>query len=137
MNKTTALLCALALVCPMAASAAEPAKQQPVVGMWQGTLPNGMGGQIRVVLKVRQAAEGALTATMDSPDQNASDIPVAKIAFENGTVTLDVAAVGGSYEGKLDPAKDEIAGTWKQNGQTMPLLFKKDAAKDAAKAVEE
>ncbi len=133
MNKTVALLCALALACPMAVAVAAPAPQQPVVGTWQGTLPNGMGGQIRVVLKVRQAAEGGLTATMDSPDQNASDIPVAKITADNGKVTLDVAAVGGSYEGTLDPAKNEIAGTWKQSGQAIPLVFKKEAAKDAAK----
>jgi hypothetical protein len=134
-SKTFALLCALALACPIVAvaSAAEPAKQPPVVGTWQGTLPNGMGGQIRVVLKVRQTAEGPLTATMDSPDQNASDIPVAKIAVENGKVTLDVAAVGGSYEGTLDPAKNQIDGTWKQNGGTIPLVFKKEAAKDAPK----
>jgi hypothetical protein len=134
-NKTLALLCALALAGALAGgapdSAAESAKQQPVVGTWQGSLPNGMGGQIRVVLKVRQTAEGALTATMDSPDQNASDIPVAKITVETGKMTLDVAAVGGSYEGMLDPAKDEIAGTWKQSGQALPLLFKREAAKDA------
>jgi hypothetical protein len=109
-NKTLALLCALALAGALAGgapdSAAESAKQQPVVGTWQGSLPNGMGGQIRVVLKVRQTAEGALTATMDSPDQNASDIPVAKITVE-------------------------IAGTWKQSGQALPLLFKREAAKDA------
>jgi len=136
MNKTIAFLCALALACPMAAvaaEAAEAAKPQPVVGNWQGTLPSGMGGQIRVVLKVRQTTEGALTATMDSPDQNASDIPVAKITVDGRKVTLDVAKVGGSYEGTLDPAKNEIDGTWKQSGQTLPLLFKKDAAKDAAK----
>ena len=140
-GKTIALLCALAVACATAAGAAdaaETAKQQPVVGTWQGTLPNGMGGQIRVVLKVRQAAEGGLTATMDSPDQNASDIPVAKITFENGKLTLEVAAVGGSYEGTLDPAKNEIAGTWKQSGQALPLAFKKEPAKDGAKeAVEE
>jgi hypothetical protein len=137
-RKTLALLCALALASPLATgaagTAAEAAKQHPVVGTWQGTLPNGMGGQIRVVLKVRQAAEGALTATMDSPDQNASDIPVAKIGFETGKVTLDVSAVGGSYEGTLDPAKNEISGTWKQSGQALPLLLKKEVAEDAAKS---
>ncbi len=57
-----------------------------------------------------------------------------KTAFENGKVTLDVAAVGGSYEGTLDPAKNEIDGTWKQSGEALPLVFKKEAAKDAAKA---
>ncbi len=141
MNKTLAVLCALALACAIAtgwagAAAAAP-NQQPVVGSWQGTLPNGMGGQIRVVLKVRQAAEGALTATMDSPDQNATDIPVAKIAFENGKLTLDVAAVGGAYEGTLDAGKNEISGTWKQSGQALPLLFKKEAGKDNAKSTVE
>ena len=133
MSKTLALPCALALACLIAtaalATAAEPAKQPPVVGTWQGTLPNGMGGQIRVVLKVRQAAEGALTATMDSPDQNASDIPVARITAENTKLTLDVAAVGGSYEGTLDPATNQIDGTWKQSGQTIPLVFKKEAGR--------
>jgi hypothetical protein len=136
-NKTFVLACALALAWPVAAAAgdgtATPMKEQPVVGTWQGSLPNGMGGQIRVVLKVRQTAEGALAATMDSPDQNASDIPVAKIAVEDGKVTLDVAAVRGSYEGILDPAKSEIDGTWKQSGQALPLLFKKDPAKNATR----
>jgi hypothetical protein len=141
-NKTICLLCAVALFSPIAVlaadSAAEAAKQPLVVGTWQGTLPNGMGGQIRVVLKTRQTEAGALTATMDSPDQNASDIPVAKITVESGKVALDVAAVGGSYEGTLDPAKNEIVGTWKQAGQALPLVFKKEPAKDAAKdAVEE
>ena len=141
MNKTFVLACALALAWPMAAAAgddaAPPPKEQPVVGNWQGSLPNGMGGQIRVVLKVRQTAEGALTATMDSPDQNASDIPVAKIAVEDRKVTLDVAAVRGSFEGTIDPAKNEIDGTWKQGGQALPLLFKKDVARDAPKGAVE
>ncbi len=141
MNKTLAVLCALALACVMATGGAGAAvaatNQQPVVGSWQGTLPNGMGGQIRVVLKVRQTAQGALTATMDSPDQNAADIPVAKIAFENGKVTLDVAAVGGSYEGTLDAGRNEISGTWKQSGQALPLLFKREAAKDDSKSTVE
>jgi hypothetical protein len=134
-NKTLVLACALTIAWPMAAAAGDgaAAAEQPVVGTWQGQLANGMGGQIRVVLKVRQTAEGALAATMDSPDQNASDIPVAKIAVEDGKVTLDVAAVRGSYEGILDPAKSEIDGTWKQSGQALPLLFKKDPAKNATR----
>jgi hypothetical protein len=124
----------LVLACSFVAAAETPeaAKQQPVVGTWQGTLANGMGGQIRVVLKVAQTPQGALTATMDSPDQNASGIPVAKIAVEDKKVTLDVTAVAGSYEGTLDPQKNEISGTWKQSGQELPLVLKKEApAKDA------
>jgi hypothetical protein len=65
---------------------------------------------------------------MDSPDQNASDIPVASITVDKQKVSLDVQAVKGSYEGTLDAQKDEITGTWKQSGQELPLVFKKDAA---------
>jgi hypothetical protein len=133
-NTIVALLLTLALACPIGAVADDGAKTNPAVGAWQGTLPNGMGGQIRVVLKIRQTAEGAFTATMDSPDQNASDIPVASITVQDRRVSLDVAAVRGSYEGTLDAAKNEIDGTWKQSGQSLPLLLRKDAAgSDAGK----
>ncbi len=134
MIRTLALASALLLACPLlvAAGPADTAKAQPLVGTWQGMLGNGMGGQIRVVLKVAQSPDGALTATMDSPDQNASGIPVAKITFEQPKLTLDVTAVAGSYEGTLDPRKNEISGTWRQSGQELPLLLKKDVpAKDA------
>jgi hypothetical protein len=109
-----------------AAPEANPA--EPVVGTWQGTLTSGMGGQIRVVLHVAREA-GGLKATMDSPDQgNATGIPVEKAAFENQKLTLDVTAVRGSYEGTLDAAKGEISGTWRQNGQELPLVFKRGEA---------
>ncbi len=129
--KRIAILCALILACTCLFASAETAKAPPAdraVGTWQGKLPNGMGGEIRVVLKVAKAADGALTATMDSPDQNAAGIPVAKVAVDGAKVTLDVAAVKGSYEGTLDAAKDEITGTWRQSGQEIPLVLKKDAA---------
>jgi hypothetical protein len=132
MNRV-ALWCAVVLAGSICAGAVadekvNPTRTDPVVGSWQGILPNGMGGEIRVVLKVKSAPEGGLSATMDSPDQNASDIPVASITVDAGKVALDVAAVRGSYEGKLDPEKLEISGTWKQSGQTLPLVFKKQPA---------
>jgi hypothetical protein len=123
MIQRIAVACALVLACSVAIGAAAEA---PVVGTWQGVLPNGMGGQIRVVVHVTQAPDGALGATMDSPDQGATGIPVAKVTFEEQKLGLDVTAVGGSYAGTLDPAKKEIAGTWKQSGQAIPLVLKKD-----------
>ena len=132
MMKRIAILCALAFACAVTAGAADgvdkATKPDRVVGKWQGTLANGMGGEIRVVLKIQRSPEGALTATMDSPDQNSSDIPVAKITVENLKVSLDVSAVKGSYEGVLDGQKDEMSGTWRQSGQEIPLVLKKEAA---------
>jgi hypothetical protein len=109
-----------------AGAAAESNPKEKVVGTWQGTLTSGMGAQIRVVLHVAREAEG-LKATMDSPDQGSqTGIPVEKAVFENEKLTLDVAVVRGSYEGTLDAAKGEITGTWRQNGQELPLVFRRD-----------
>jgi opacity protein-like surface antigen len=132
MMKRIAILCALAFACAGTAGAADRVNETPkadrVVGRWHGTLPNGMGGEIRVILKVQRTPEGAFTATMDSPDQNATDIPVAKITVADLKVSLDVSAVKGSYEGALDGQKDEISGTWRQSGQELPLVLKREAA---------
>lgn len=133
MIRRVAMVCAVALACSWAVrveAGPEPVKAQQLVGTWQGTLANGMGGQIRVVLHLQKGeGEGALTATMDSPDQGATAIPVAKAAVQDGKLTLDVAAVKGSYEGTIDAAKAEITGTWRQSGQEIPLVLKKDAEK--------
>ena len=65
---------------------------------------------------------------MDSPDQNATGIPVAKITVEEQK-SLDVAAVSGSFEGTLDPERKQISGPWRQSGEELPLVLKKEAAK--------
>jgi hypothetical protein len=131
MTRRIALMCGVVLAFSFAAgapAAPEPASTPPVVGTWQGSLPNGMGGQIRVVVHIAQEASG-LKATMDSPDQGGqTGIPVEKVGFEKDKLTLDVVVVHGSYEGTLDAAKGEISGTWRQNGQEIPLVFKKGEA---------
>jgi hypothetical protein len=45
------------------------------------TLPQ----NLRLILKVSQGSDGSLKATMDSPDQNANDLPVDSIVIQNGT----------------------------------------------------
>lgn len=122
------MLLAVALVLAVVVSAGA-GSDSPMVGTWEGTLAAGMGGQLRVVLNVTQTADG-LAATMDSPDQNSSNIPVKKVALDAAQkLTLDVEAVRGSYEGTLDAKKGEVSGTWSQSGQQLPLVFKKQPAK--------
>lgn len=125
MSKKAVWVCAGVLLLSLAAWAGPDFGG--LVGTWEGTLPSGMGGQIRVVVHLSQAPDG-LSATMDSPDQNATGIPVAKATFVDGKLSLDVAKVGGSYLGTLDAEKGEISGNWQQSGQTIPLVLKKNPA---------
>lgn len=102
--------------------AASLAQAQDVAGDWQGTLDTGMG-QLRLVLHITKAADGSLTATLDSVDQNANGIPVKSATIKGSKLSLDVEAVHGTYDGTVSPDGKTIAGTWNQ-GKALPLEFK-------------
>ncbi len=90
---------------------------QDITGDWYGVLKV-QGTPLRLVFHVTKTA-GAYSATMDSPDQGAKDIPVSKTSFENGKVIIEIASAGVVYEGMM---KDKIIeGTFKQRGQELPL----------------
>ncbi|HEV2400911.1 MAG TPA: alpha/beta fold hydrolase [Candidatus Sulfotelmatobacter sp.] len=108
------------------ALAASFASAQDIVGDWQGTLNTGMG-ELRLVLHITKAADGGLTATLDSVDQAANGIPVKSVTLKNSKLNLDVEAVQGTYDGTVAPDAKTISGTWSQ-GQPLPLEFKRATA---------
>jgi len=112
------LLIALLLLSASAATA------QNVAGDWNGTLDAG-GTKLHLVLHIAKSAGGALTATLDSVDQNALGIPVTSVALTGAKLSLDVAAIRGTFEGTLNG--DTISGTWTQ-GISFPLAFTRSAA---------
>ena len=87
-------------------------------GIWQGKLEFG-ATQLRVVFHIQKDESGALTATMDSPDQGAKDIPVDKVETRGDSLFLTVNAAKGSYAGIFE--KNEIKGQWSQSGMTLEL----------------
>lgn len=99
------------------------ADAQDIVGDWQGTLTNA-GAELRLVLHIMKLPDGSLKATLDSVDQGANGIPIKSIALNHSKLTLDVAAVNGSYEGTVNKDASEIDGTWTQS-HSLPLNFKR------------
>jgi uncharacterized protein len=118
----------IAVVAQTAAPAVAQSKAAPGIaileGEWQGTLDAG-GTKLRLVLKVTKNSEGKLAGTLDSLDQNANGIPISAIEQSGDDVKLELAAVGGSYAGKMNVGGMEIAGEWKQGGGSLPLVFKR------------
>lgn len=103
------------------------AHAQDIAGDWQGTLDTGMG-QLRLVLHITKAADGALQATLDSIDQpGANGIPVNSITLKSSKLNLDVTAVHGTYDGTVATDGKAISGTWNQ-GKALPLEFKRATA---------
>jgi fermentation-respiration switch protein FrsA (DUF1100 family) len=102
---------------------ATPSRAQDVAGDWQGTLNTG-AGELRLVLHIAKAADGALKATLDSIDQNSKGIPVSAVTLKDSRLSLEVAAVYGTYEGKVAADGKTVSGTWSQ-GAELPLEFRR------------
>ncbi len=95
-----------------------------IEGIWEGKLKV-LGTELRIVFKISKNPDGALTATMDSPDQGATDIPVEEVIFIDNTLRLEVKSAGGVFEGKVSEDFLVIEGEWKQSGQTLSLTLKR------------
>jgi hypothetical protein len=95
-------------------------------GYWEGSV-SVRTMTVRLVLKVDKAPDGTYTATVDSIDQGARDIPVNTITLSNRTVQFQLAALRARYEGKLDSRGTELSGEWQQGGTKVPVTFKRTA----------
>jgi pimeloyl-ACP methyl ester carboxylesterase len=95
-----------------------------IEGIWEGKLKV-PGIELRIVFKISKNSDGTLTATLDSPDQGATDIPVEEVIFIDNTLRLEVKSAGGVFEGKVSEDFLIIEGEWKQSGQTLPLTLKR------------
>ena len=96
---------------------------QDVTGDWNGKL-NVNAAELRLVLHITKNADGSIKATLDSVDQGANGIPVSSVTLKDSKLSLTVNAVNGSYEGKVNSAVTEIAGTWTQ-GASLALPWTK------------
>jgi fermentation-respiration switch protein FrsA (DUF1100 family) len=99
---------------------------QDITGAWHGllTFP---GGKLRLTINITKTATG-YAATMDSPDQNAKDIPVTTISFESNTLFFAIPAGQFDYKGELLNGK--FVGDFTQKGFAMPLTLGRDEIKE-------
>ena len=122
------LIC-LALIIASSVSMIGFAQQQDtseisIEGIWEGKLKV-PGGELRIVFKISKNPDGTLTATLDSPDQGATDIPVEEVIFKDNTLRLEVKSAGGFFEGKVQEDFLSIKGELNQAGQSLPLVLER------------
>ncbi len=98
---------------------------QTISGDWNGLL-EAPGIKLRLVFHVEEKA-GALSATMDSPDQGAFGIPVTSVTFTSPLLRIQIAALLLEFSGTLNDKGEEIAGTFKQGGASFPLKLQRRA----------
>ncbi len=92
-------------------------KAQSIEGDWSGKL-SASGQEIPLIFHFSGDGD-ALTATMDSPSQGASDIPVDKVSYADGELSLSL--MGGQIEYIAQVKGENMEGTFKQGGAEMAL----------------
>lgn len=89
-------------------------------GAWLGTL-DAAGTKLLIGLRVARAANGSLSAVLDSPDQHGFGIPIAGLQANGHAFAFSIPKLGVTYRGT--PADGAIGGTFTQNGVSFPLAF--------------
>src|SRR5208283_869481 len=104
------------------------AQQKPsIAGDYVGSL-----GPLHLKLHLKTGADGALSGSLDSPDQGASDIQCSDFHFDGQSISFTVPAVKGTWKGTVDKQGAVLTGTWDQ-GTPAPLNFSRDTFVPAAK----
>jgi len=98
----------------------------PVAGSWEGAIDAG-AVRLRIGVLIAVQPDGTLGATMDSPDQGAYGLPLNDVTFADGVLTFALKQANGAFEGRLNAAGTEIAGTWRQ-AVALPLVLRKVGA---------
>lgn len=123
----TALLALLVGLVPIWGGHAQaPAEASALEGTWNGTLEVG-GTTLQIVFHL-QTESDSLTATMDSPDQGATGIPVSRVRASGDSLHLSVSAIGGRFDGAIGPDAERIEGSWTQGGRSFPLTLERGGA---------
>ena len=107
-----------------------------IEGIWQGTLKFS-GIELRIIFTISRSPDNTLTATYDVPEQNATDVPVDEITFNNRNVRLEIIPIEGVFKGKLSEDGVKIDGNWTQSGMTLPLVLERTHTKPVIKRPQE
>lgn len=104
---------------------ASPAVAKEFVGVWEGTL-EGPGLRLRLTVSNE---DGNAKATLVSIDQGGAEIGASAVGQKDATLTFEVKLIKGEYRGEINKEGTQLTGQWSQNGNEMPLVLKKAAAK--------
>jgi dienelactone hydrolase len=101
------------------------ASAQSVLGTWNGSLVLPVG-IMPLVFHISQDASGTYATTMDSPHQQAKDIPTQSTSFSDFILVIQIPAIGSIYKGTLHD-DGTIRGTFTQKGVARALNLERGA----------
>lgn len=97
--------------------------QEAFIGSWTGTFELRPGVEAHPVFHIERADDGALTASMEDPDDGLTGIPVSSVSVDGDSLVLDVDSLDARFEGVLVETDTTIEGTWMLSGRSRSLTL--------------
>ncbi|MGD0581727.1 MAG: alpha/beta fold hydrolase [Bacteroidales bacterium] len=111
------------IISMMPLSAQKTVDKNIVAGLWLGNLDAG-GVTLRIVYNIKINDKDSLIASMDSPDQGASNIPLGRVFARNDSLIILAPLLMGNYKGSIK-SDTLIEGTWTQRGNKYPMNIRR------------
>jgi len=106
------------------ALAGAPARAQDAGEYWSGPLAVTPAMRLTIGVAIMPGDDGVPNGTLDSPDQQAFDIPLAEVERTAERLAFTVPSLAGRYEARWNAAEQAWDGTWLQGGQAWPLVLR-------------
>jgi hypothetical protein len=99
---------------------------QDLAGAWHGKLKGG-SLEVPVTVTIVKDGNGEWTATMTSWDDPRSSVEVTAVILDRLHLTLAIYRVGATFDGKISPDGNTVAGTFRRRGREMPLILRRES----------
>ncbi|MRR19016.1 alpha/beta fold hydrolase [bacterium] len=126
MKRSGLLLLLFALIPGMATG---QSSLKDIEGSWTGKLKES-GIELRMVFNFVMTDADTIKATLDSPDQNATGIPLGRVTMTGDSLFVEAPMIRGRYLGKVS-GDSLITGTWIQLGKNYTIGLRRGIAAPA------
>jgi len=107
-------------------------KEGPVdlSGYWEGALAIGPTDSLAMGFTITSSGEGTYDALLQIPSQGLRNFKVSSIHQERDQLTIGMEQLQATFTGTYDAGTEQIAGTFVQMGQSLPLVLDRGEVKE-------
>jgi len=99
-------------------------------GYWEGSLVIGVEQSLAMGFTINPKGEGTYEALLQIPSQGLRNFKVSSIQQEHNQLVIDMEQLQATFTGTYDAGTQQIAGTFVQMGQSLPLVLAKGEVKE-------
>ncbi len=92
-------------------------------GYWEGSLAIGPTNSLALGFTITSSGEGTYEALLQIPSQGLRNFKVSSIHQEQNLLTIGMEQLQATFTGTYDAGTQQIAGTFVQMGQSLPLVL--------------